>query len=197
MRRRRYVSRTSNPKVSFVFVPSPCPTGSATASPSTTRSVGPSSRVFVRAVLGWYRRRARRAGWADGHSGSVTVIQRFGSGLQLNVHSHALVLDGVFTEAADGTLRLHPAPAPTDLEVARFVATIQIALLVAPVLVFVSYLVGPAPIDLRFTYFEVVSVAIATFVANLVAQDGECNWLEGALLLAVYVVLGLAFYFLP
>jgi hypothetical protein len=39
--------------------------------------------VFVRAVPGWYRRRARRAGWADGHSGSVTVIQRFGSGLQL------------------------------------------------------------------------------------------------------------------
>jgi hypothetical protein len=81
--------------------------------------------VFVRAVLGWYRRRARRAGGADGQSGSVTVIQRFGSGLQLNVHSHALFLDGVFTEAADGTLRFHPAPPPTDLEVARLVATIR------------------------------------------------------------------------
>jgi hypothetical protein len=75
------------------------------------------------AVLGWYRRRARRAGWANGHSGSVTVIQRFGSGLQLNVHGHALVLDGVFTEATDGTLRFHPAAAPTDLEVAGLVAT--------------------------------------------------------------------------
>jgi hypothetical protein len=81
--------------------------------------------VFVRAVVGWYRRRARRAGWADGHSGSVTVIQPFGSGLQLNVHGHALVLDGVFTEAADGTLQFHPAAAPTDLEVARLVATIR------------------------------------------------------------------------
>jgi hypothetical protein len=81
--------------------------------------------VFVRAVLGWYRRRARRAGWADGHSGSVTVIQRFGSGLQLNLHAHALVLDGVFTEAADGTLRFHLAPPPTDVEVARLVATIR------------------------------------------------------------------------
>jgi hypothetical protein len=81
--------------------------------------------VFVRAVLGWYRRRARRAGWSDGHSGSVTVIQRFGSGLQLNVHAHALVLDGVFTEAADGTLRFHLAPPPTDVEVARLVATIR------------------------------------------------------------------------
>jgi Putative transposase len=76
-------------------------------------------------VLGWYRRRARRVGWADGHSGSVTVIQRFGSGLQVNVHAHALVLDGVFTEAADGTLRFHPAPAPTDLEVARLVTTLR------------------------------------------------------------------------
>ena len=55
----------------------------------------------------------------------MTVIQRFGSGLQLNVHSHALFLDGVFTEAADGTLRFHPAPPPTDLEVARLVATIR------------------------------------------------------------------------
>ena len=79
--------------------------------------------VFVRAVLGWYRRRARRAGWADGQSGSVTVIQRFGSGLQLNVHGHALVLDGLFTDAADGTLRFHRAAPPTDMEVARLVAT--------------------------------------------------------------------------
>jgi len=81
--------------------------------------------VCVRAVLGWYRRRARRAGWAGGHSGSVTVIQRFGSGLQLNLHAHALALDGVFTEAADGTLRFHPAPPPSDAEVARLVATIR------------------------------------------------------------------------
>jgi Putative transposase len=72
-----------------------------------------------------HSRRARRAGWADGHSGSVTVVQRFGSGLQLDVHGHALVLDGVFTEAADGTLRFHPAPPPTDVEVARLVATIR------------------------------------------------------------------------
>ena len=76
-------------------------------------------------------------------------------------------------------------------------SSIQIALLVAPVLVLVSYVVGPAPMDLRFTVFEVVSVGIAVFVVNLVAQDGESNWLEGALLLAVYAILGLAFYSLP
>ena len=76
-------------------------------------------------------------------------------------------------------------------------SSIQIALLVAPLLVFASYVVGPAPLDLRFTSFEVLAVGIAVFVGNSVAQDGESNWLEGALLLAVYVILGIAFYFLP
>jgi Ca2+:H+ antiporter len=51
--------------------------------------------------------------------------------------------------------------------------------------------------DLRFTPFEVLSVLLATAVVNLVAQDGESNWLEGALMVAVYVILGIAFYFIP
>jgi Ca2+:H+ antiporter len=76
-------------------------------------------------------------------------------------------------------------------------SSIQIALFVAPVLVFVSYLVPGGPMDLRFTMFEVLAVGIAVVVVNLVAQDGESNWLEGALLLAVYLVLGIAFFFLP
>ncbi len=76
-------------------------------------------------------------------------------------------------------------------------SSIQIALFVAPLLVFLSRLLGRGPMDLRFTPFEVVSVAIAVAAVNLVAQDGESNWLEGALLVAVYVILGLAFYFLP
>jgi len=73
----------------------------------------------------------------------------------------------------------------------------QIALFVAPVLVFASYFIGPRPMNLRFTPFEVLAVGLAVAVVNMVAQDGECNWFEGALLLAVYVVLGIAFYFLP
>jgi Ca2+:H+ antiporter len=76
-------------------------------------------------------------------------------------------------------------------------SSIQIALFVAPLLVFLSYVMGPGPMDLRFTPFEVVSVAVAVAAVSMVAQDGESNWLEGALLVAVYVVLGLAFYFLP
>src|SRR5712691_10587550 len=73
--------------------------------------------VAVRAVLGFYRRRAGRTGVRDGRSGAVTVIQRFGGGLQLNVHFHTLLLDGVFAEGADGTLEFHAAEAPSDEEV--------------------------------------------------------------------------------
>ena len=76
-------------------------------------------------------------------------------------------------------------------------SSIQIALFVAPVLVFASHFTRHGPMDLRFTAFEVLAVMAAVGVVNLVAQDGESNWLEGALLLAVYVVLGLAFFFLP
>jgi Ca2+:H+ antiporter len=75
-------------------------------------------------------------------------------------------------------------------------SSIQVALFVAPVLVFASYLFE-RPMDLVFSTFEVVAVTIAAGVATLVAMDGESNWMEGAQLLGVYVILGLAFYFLP
>jgi Ca2+:H+ antiporter len=74
--------------------------------------------------------------------------------------------------------------------------SIQVALFVAPFLVFLSYALG-SPMDLRFTSFEVLAVAMAVGVVNLVAQDGESHWMEGVLLLAVYLVIGIAFYFLP
>jgi Ca2+:H+ antiporter len=75
-------------------------------------------------------------------------------------------------------------------------SSIQVALFVAPVLVFASYFFGH-PMDLVFSTFEVLAVTIAAGVATLVAMDGESNWMEGAQLLGVYVILGLAFYFLP
>ena len=73
----------------------------------------------------------------------------------------------------------------------------QIALFVAPLLVFASYLMPHGPMDLRFSLFEVLAVVIAVGVVHMVAQDGESNWLEGALLIAVYAILALAFFFLP
>jgi Ca2+/H+ antiporter len=54
-----------------------------------------------------------------------------------------------------------------------------------------------AEMNLLFTTFEVVSVALTVGIVSLVATDGESNWMEGVQLLAVYVILAIAFYFLP
>lgn len=77
-------------------------------------------------------------------------------------------------------------------------SSLQIALFVAPVLVFASLLMGHTQVlDLHFTLMETVAVGLSVAVLALVVQDGESNWMEGVLLLAVYVIFGLAFYHLP
>ncbi len=73
-------------------------------------------------------------------------------------------------------------------------SSVQIALFVAPVLVFLSYLIAPQPMDLIFTPLEVVAVAISVLVVGQISDDGETHWMEGALLLGVYGILGLAFF---
>ena len=76
-------------------------------------------------------------------------------------------------------------------------SALQIALFVAPVLVFASYLPGFGRMDLVFTLLEVISVAAAVLAVSLVAYDGETNWFEGFLLIAAYVILAIAFFNLP
>jgi Ca2+:H+ antiporter len=75
-------------------------------------------------------------------------------------------------------------------------SSLQIALFVAPVLVFLSLLLGH-PLALEFNQFELIALTAAAVIAAFVALDGESNWLEGAMLLVVYSILGLAFFFLP
>jgi len=75
-------------------------------------------------------------------------------------------------------------------------SSLQIALLVAPLLVFISLAMGH-PLTLMFNTFELVSLGAGVIIAALVSMDGESNWLEGASLLAVYLILGLAFFLLP
>jgi len=75
-------------------------------------------------------------------------------------------------------------------------SSLQIALLVAPLLVFASYLFG-TPLDLIFTPFEVAAVTISVLIVGFVAIDGESNWMEGVMLVGVYVILAIAFFFLP
>jgi Ca2+:H+ antiporter len=71
----------------------------------------------------------------------------------------------------------------------------QIALFVAPILVLLSFVVGPDPMALVFNGYELGALLFAVLIANLVTQEGESNWFEGVQLLALYAVLGLVFYF--
>src|SRR5262249_3158024 len=75
-------------------------------------------------------------------------------------------------------------------------SSVQIALLAAPALVLLSWIIG-APMNLVFHPFELFGIALAVAAIALASNDGESNWYEGALLLAVYVLLAIAVYFLP
>jgi len=75
-------------------------------------------------------------------------------------------------------------------------SSLQIAMFVAPVLVFISYLFG-TPLNLIFTPFEVAAVTLSVLIVGFVAMDGESHWMEGVMLVGVYVILAIAFFFLP
>jgi Ca2+:H+ antiporter len=72
----------------------------------------------------------------------------------------------------------------------------QIALFVAPVLVFLSLAMGH-PMTLLFNGFEIAGIFLSVLIVAMIASDGETHWFEGAQLLAVYAILAVAFYFVP
>ncbi|MBI4267675.1 MAG: calcium/proton exchanger [Chloroflexi bacterium] len=74
-------------------------------------------------------------------------------------------------------------------------SAIQIALFVAPVLVFVSPLVG-AQLSLAFTPFQMAALILTVMIINYLGSDGICNWLEGVQLVSVYIIIAIAFYFI-
>ena len=75
-------------------------------------------------------------------------------------------------------------------------ASTQVALLVAPVLVFLGYLMGQ-DMELVFSQFELVSIILAVLVTRTLIVDGTSNWLEGLMLVAVYLMLGVGFFYAP
>ena len=75
-------------------------------------------------------------------------------------------------------------------------SSIQVALLVTPILVFLGPLLGH-PLDLTFTLLELGALGAAVITTAFVAMDGKSNWLEGAMLVGVYVIAALAFFFSP
>jgi len=153
-------------------------------------------------------------GWSQGKSVTVLLVATALVALMseflvgaVEYTAHALgltdVFVGVILVAIIGNAAEHSTAvlmaAKNQMDLALNIAigsSIQVALFVAPVLVFISYLFGQ-PMDLLFTTFEVVAIVLTVGVVSLVSMDGESNWIEGVQLLAVYIILGIAFYFLP
>jgi len=73
-------------------------------------------------------------------------------------------------------------------------SSVQIALFVAPLLVFISLAVGH-PMSFLFSPFEIAAVALSAVLVSMVSRDGESNWLEGAQLLGTYVIMAVSFFF--
>ncbi len=73
-------------------------------------------------------------------------------------------------------------------------SSVQVALFVAPALVFISLIVGHS-MDFVFTTFELAAVALATVIVSLISVDGRSNWLEGAQLIGAYVIMAISFFF--
>ena len=76
-------------------------------------------------------------------------------------------------------------------------ASVQLALLIAPLLVLLSYVIGPHPMPLVFTPGLVVSVLLAVMISGQVATDGRTDWFRGAQLLSVYLILAAVFFYAP
>ncbi len=75
-------------------------------------------------------------------------------------------------------------------------SSLQVALFVTPMLVFISYAFG-RPMDLEFSLPEIVAIAIAIWIAQQISGDGESNWIEGVQLISVYVIMAILFFYLP
>jgi len=109
---------------------------------------------------------------------------------------------GVFVVAILGNAAEHTtaitAAIKNRMDLALSIAigsSVQVALFVAPLLVLLSYVLGPAPMDLAFSGGLVISVTVAVWITGQVASDGRSDWLRGVQLLAVYLILALVFLF--
>ena len=138
---------------------------------------------------------------AGGHGGRrrdgpylVGSVELAGRALGMNQVFVGVIVVAIVGNAAEhSTAVLVAMKNKMDLAVHIAVgSSIQVALFVAPVLVFASMFMGHShPLDLHFTPLEMIALVISVAVLALVSQDGESHWMEGAMLLAVYFILAL------
>ena len=143
---------------------------------------------------------------AGATAGIVWMSEILVGAIEPTAHEFGLsnVFVGVFVVAILGNAAEHAtaitAALKDRMDLALSIAigsSIQVALFVAPVLVLASLFVGPAPMDLAFPAGLVLMVLLSAVIMSQVAEDGRSDWLKGVQLLAVYLVFGLAFFFLP
>jgi Ca2+:H+ antiporter len=134
------------------------------------------SEIFVESV----QKAAETFGMSPAFVGFIVVVALVGGAAEMAV---------AFSAARKDRLDL-------SVGIALGSAT-QIALFVGPVLVFLSYVVGPAPMDLQFWPGAVVMVFVATLVAAFITSAGRSAWFVGALLVLIYAVFAITLYLLP
>jgi Ca2+:H+ antiporter len=128
----------------------------------------------------------------------VGAVESVVSGVGLSEFFMGIILIPIIGNVAEHLVAVQAANR-NDMELSVEIAissSLQIALFVAPLLVFISLLMGH-PLTLVFNAFELSALGAGVLVAALVSIDGESNWLEGASLLSVYIILGIAFFLLP
>jgi len=139
------------------------------------------------------------AGVAVGVMSEILVgsIEEASEGIGLSPFFVSLIIVAIVGNAAEHWVAVYFA-ARDKMDIAIAIAvgsSAQIALFVMPVLVLLSFVMGPFPLSLEFSGLEIGAVLLAVLIAAHVSQDGESTWFEGVQLLAVYVVLGVVFYF--
>jgi Ca2+:H+ antiporter len=139
------------------------------------------------------------AGVAVGVMSEILVgsIEEASKGIGLSPFFVSLIIVAIVGNAAEHWVAVYFASRDKmDIAIAIAVgSSAQIALFVMPVLVLLSFVLGPFPLSLEFSSLEIGAVLLAVLIAAHVSQDGESTWFEGVQLLAVYVVLGVVFYF--
>ncbi len=139
------------------------------------------------------------AGVAVGIMSEILVgsIEEASEGIGLSPFFVGIIVVAIVGNAAEHWVAIYfAARDKMDLAVNISIGSgAQIALFVAPVLVLLSFFVGPFAMPLVFNGFEVAAILLAILIANQVTQEGESTWFEGFQLLATYAVLGLTFYF--
>lgn len=128
----------------------------------------------------------------------VDTLEAASEGLGLSAFFTGVILLPVVGNAAEHATAVTVAMKDKmDLSISVAVgSSLQIALFVVPVLVLIGWVIGQ-PMDLNFNTLELLAVFVAVAITNSISADGRSNWLEGVLLMAAYIILGLTFYAQP